>query len=75
MLRRHFLAAAALAGTESLLLAEAGGLVARGVQAHHDRDAAVRELALRTELAAGRGREVRRLQESERQSRETISVS
>ena len=69
------LTTAALSQTESLLLAEVGGLIARGVQAHHDRDAAVRELDLRKELADGRGREVQRLQESERQSRETISVS
>ena len=69
------LTTAALSQTESLLLAEMGGLIARGVQAHHDRDAAVRELELRKELADGRGREVQRLQESERQSRETISVS
>ena len=69
------LTSAALSKTESLLLSEMEALIASGVQAHHDRDSALRELELMKELAEGRGREVHRLQESERQSRETISVS
>ena len=69
------LTSAALSKTESLLLTEMEALIASGVQAHHDRDSALRELELMRELADGRGKEVQRLQESERQSRETVSVS
>ena len=69
------LTSAALSEMESLLLSEMEALIASGVQAHHDRDSALRELELMKELAEGRGRVVQRLQESERQSRETISVS
>jgi len=64
---------AALSKTETILLSEIESVIQTGIQAFHDRDAAQRELGTVKDLAESRQKEISRLTESERQSRETIT--
>lgn len=64
---------AALSKTETILLTEIESLIKTGIQAFHDRDATQRELNVVKEHAENRQKEIGRLTESERQSRETIT--
>ena len=64
---------AALSSTETILLNEIESLIKSGIQAFHDHDAAQRELHVVKEHAENRQKEIARLTESERQSRETIT--
>ena len=64
----------ALTETSELLGRELEALIQSGLTAFHAQDAAARDLSEARHLSESREREVRRLQESEEQSREAVSV-